>query len=214
MSEKPCNVAIFASGTGTNFRAIAEACRGGRISARVACLITDRSDAGALEIARSFEIPSHVIDVKTKKAGLLPEVEQDCVRLCTTHGVDLVALAGFMRILKGPLLNAFDGRIMNIHPSLLPSFKGLDAVQQALDYGAKIVGCTVHFVDQTIDGGAIILQAAVPVGEGQSEDDVLQKVHKEEHRIYVEAIGLFAAGRLRRDGRRVRIVDPVTPDNR
>jgi phosphoribosylglycinamide formyltransferase-1 len=211
---KHCNVAVLASGTGTNLRAIAGACRDGRIAGRVACLISDVADAGAHDIARSFGIPSHTIDTRSKKAGLLPEVEEEIVALCRRHEVDLIALAGFMRILKGPLLREFDGRIMNIHPSLLPSFKGLHAVKQALEYGAKVAGCTVHFVDSSVDGGAIILQAAVPITGDDTEESLLQKVHAEEYRIYVEAIDLFARDRLRVEGRRVRIIDPATPDSR
>jgi phosphoribosylglycinamide formyltransferase-1 len=214
MDDTLCNVAVFASGTGTNFRAIAQACESKSIPARVACLISDKPDAGAHDIARSFGIQSHTIDVKTKKAGLSAEVEGEIVAVCKSHNTDLVALAGFMRILKGPLLTEFEGRIMNIHPSLLPSFKGLDAVKQAVEYGVRYTGCTVHFVDRSIDGGAIIRQAVVPIEEGESEASVLKKVHAEEHRIYTEAIDLFARDRLRIENRRVRIIDPVTPDNR
>jgi phosphoribosylglycinamide formyltransferase-1 len=209
LTGKPCNVAVFASGTGSNFRAIAEACRDERVPATVVCLISDRPDAGAHGIASELGIPSHTIDLTGKKAVLTPDVEQRMVDLCEEHGADLIALAGFMRILRGPLLTTYDGRIMNIHPSLLPSFKGLDAVKQALDYGAKIVGCTVHFVDRTVDGGAIILQSAVEVGEEDTYEAVMQRVHAEEHRTYVEAIAMYASGRLRRDGRHVRIVGPV-----
>lgn len=214
MSGKLCNVAVLASGTGTNLKAIAGACRDGRIAAKVVCLISDVAGAGAHDIAGSFGIPSHTIDVRSKKAGLLPEVETDIITVCRRYEVDLIALAGFMRILKGPLLDAFEGRIMNIHPSLLPSFKGLHAVSQALEYGAKVTGCTVHFVDRSIDGGAIVLQAAVPIDENDTEESLLQKVHAEEYRTYVEAIDLFARDRLRVEGRRVRIIDPVAPDNR
>jgi phosphoribosylglycinamide formyltransferase-1 len=178
------------------------------------CLISDKPDAGAHDIARSFGIESRTIDVKTKKAGLSAEVEDEIVAVCRSFSADLIALAGFMRILKGPLLTEFAGRIMNIHPSLLPSFKGLDAVKQAVDYGVKYTGCTVHFVDRSIDGGAIIRQAVVPIEEGESEESVLKKVHAEEHRVYVEAIDLFARDRLRIEDRRVRVIDPVTPDNR
>jgi phosphoribosylglycinamide formyltransferase-1 len=121
------------------------------------------------------------------------------------HGADLVALAGFMRILNGPLLSQFEGRIMNIHPSLLPSFKGLHSTQQALDYGVKVTGCTVHFVDRTVDGGAIILQTCVEVQDGDDEASLLQKMHEKEHLTYVRAIELYALDRLRIQGRRVMI---------
>lgn len=204
MSDTPCNVAVMASGTGTNFTAIAEACRKGKIQARVVCLVCDNPDAPALERARSFGIKTHILQLP-KKAGLPPEAEHEIIELCRSLNVDLIALAGFMRILKGPLLTEFEGRIMNIHPSLLPSFKGLRGIGQALEYGVKVAGCTVHFVDRSVDGGAIILQSAVPVEEDDTEDTLATKIHEQEHRIYVDAVGLFAQGRLAIEGRRVRI---------
>jgi phosphoribosylglycinamide formyltransferase-1 len=203
----------MASGTGSNFKAIAEACQRGELPARVVCLITDKPDAPALELARALGIEAHTIEPPTRKAGLPAETEDEIVAVCKGLNVGLIALAGYMRILKGPLLTEYEGRIMNIHPSLLPSFKGLHAVQQGLDYGVKVVGCTVHFVDRSIDGGAIILQAAVPVEGSDTEENVLNKVHKEEHRIYVDAVRLFAEGRLRVDGRQVKIIDPIPSNN-
>ncbi len=205
MTQKRCNVAVLASGTGSNFQAIVEACRRDDYPARVVCLVTDNPDAGALDIARRFEVASHVVEPAPKKARLLESAETRIVSVCEDHGVDLVALAGFMRILSGPLLSRFEGRIMNIHPSLLPSFKGLHAAKQALDYGAKVTGCTVHFVDRTVDGGAIILQACVEVADGDDEESLLQKIHEQEYRTYVRAIELYALDRLRIQGRRVMI---------
>ena len=131
---------------------------------------------------------------------------REMARICSDHGADLIALAGFMRILKGPLLDRFDKRIMNIHPALLPSFPGLHSARQAVEYGVKVSGCTVHFVDRTIDGGAIILQAVVPVEDDDDEDSLINRIHVEEHKSYVRAIELFAGGRLRLDGRRVKIL--------
>jgi phosphoribosylglycinamide formyltransferase-1 len=125
--------------------------------------------------------------------------------ICTDCDVDLVALAGFMRILKGPLLERFENRIMNIHPALLPSFPGLHSARQALEYGVKLSGCTVHFVDRSIDGGAIILQSVVPVEDEDDEDSLIGRIHVEEHKTYVRAIELFALGRLKVEGRRVKI---------
>jgi phosphoribosylglycinamide formyltransferase-1 len=213
LSDTACRVAVLASGTGSNFKAIAEACQHGEIPARVACLITDNPRAPALELARSLGVEAHIIEPPTQKAGLPVETENEIVAVCKNLGVDLVTLAGFMRILKGPLLTEYEGRIMNIHPSLLPSFKGLHAVRQALEYGTKVVGCTVHFVDRTVDGGAIILQAAVPVDEKDTEDAVLDKVHEQEHRIYVRAVKLFAEGRLESAERHVRILDRISSNN-
>ncbi len=207
MKIKRCRVAVLASGTGSNFGAIAKACQRDEIPATMVCLISDKPDAPALDLARSYGVEARVIEPPTKKAGLPFETENEIVIVCKSLDVDLIALAGFMRILKGPLLDEYEGRIMNIHPSLLPSFKGLHGVRQALDYGVKVAGCTVHFVERDVDGGAIIQQAALPVEESDTEDSFLQKVHKEEHRIYIRAIKLFAEGRLRREGRRVRILD-------
>jgi len=204
--EKNCRVAVLASGRGTNFRAIASACAREDFPARVVALMTDNPEAPALAIAEQFGIPRFCFPVEAKKGKLPREVEEAMAAKCRELGVDLVALAGFMRILKGPLLEAFAGRIMNVHPALLPSFKGLHAQRQALEYGVKVAGCTVHFVDRTVDGGAIILQEAVPVLEGDDEETLSRRILEQEHRIYVEAIRLFATGRLRVEGRRVRIL--------
>jgi phosphoribosylglycinamide formyltransferase-1 len=203
--EDACRVVVFASGTGTNFRAIAEACSRPGFPARVAGLISDNPEAGALRIAEEFGVRSLVFPVRCGKGKLPREDEQAMADACRELGADLIALAGFMRILKGPLLDAYEGRIINIHPALLPSFKGLHAQRQAIEYGVKIAGCTVHFVDRSIDGGAIILQSAVPVDDEDDEESLKQKILREEHRIYVEAIRLFALGRLYVEGRRVRI---------
>ena len=209
MTGQRCKVAVLASGRGSNFRAIAEACRNDDFPADVVCFITDNPDAPALEIAQEFAIPSHIVAVTEKKARLPAEDEARIADLCKNSGVQLIALAGFMRILKGALLDRFDGRIMNVHPALLPSFKGLHGARQTLEYGAKIAGCTVHFVDRTVDGGAIIVQAAVPVKDEDTEEMLVKRINKEEHRIYVEAIDLFARGKLQTDGRRVKILDPA-----
>ena len=206
MPDRRCRVAVLASGRGSNFKAIADACSDETFPARVTCLVTDNADAPALDIAAGNGIESYTVPVSEKK-GRLPEAdEREFADICAKCGADLIVLAGFMRILKGALLDRFEGRIMNIHPALLPSFKGLHGVRQALEYGAKVAGCTVHFVDRAIDGGAIILQATVPVDDDDDESSLFQKVNKEEHRIYVEAVKLFATGRLRQEGRRVRIL--------
>lgn len=207
MSTKQCHVAVLASGRGSNFRAIAEAARRPDYPASVACLVTDNPGAGALDIAGEYGIPHVVLPVTESKGRLPAEDEARIADICLEHGATLVALAGFMRILKGPLLDRFDGRIMNIHPSLLPSFPGLHAGRQAIAHGVKFSGCTVHFVNRQIDAGAIIVQAAVAVRDDDDEESLMQRIHREEHRIYVEAIELFARGRLRVEGRRVRVLD-------
>jgi phosphoribosylglycinamide formyltransferase-1 len=207
LTKEKCRVGVLASGTGSNFRAIVEAGRREEFPAKVVCLVTDNPEAGALEIARSYGVAGYTVPVTATKGRLPLEAEEEMARICVSHGVDLIALAGFMRILKGPLLTAFENRIMNIHPALLPSFPGLHSARQAVDYGVKVSGCTVHFVDRSIDGGAIILQATVPVDDDDDEESLINKIHVEEHKTYVRAVELFAQGRLRVDGRRVKIVE-------
>jgi phosphoribosylglycinamide formyltransferase-1 len=197
------NIAVLASGRGTNLQAILENIENGSIQARLACVISDKQDAQALERARKYGIEAVYIDPGPKKTWLIPEVEQRYVQALQDRNVDLVCLAGFMRILKKPLLTAFAGRIINIHPALLPSFPGLDVQRKALEYGVKFSGCTVHFVDDTIDGGSIIAQAVVPVLDDDTPEILAARILKEEHRIYTEAINLVLSGKYRIDGRRV-----------
>ena len=201
MTSKRCRVAVLASGRGTNFRAIAKSCREQGYPAEVACLITDRREAGAVAIAGEFGIPCHVVDAGKRRGRLQDGAEEEIVRLCRSAKTDLVLLAGFMRILRGPLLKQYAGRIINIHPSLLPAFPGLHAQKQALEYGVRIAGATVHFVDQSVDGGAIILQAAVPVQEGDDEESLSRRILVEEHKILARAVELFALGKLECEGR-------------
>jgi phosphoribosylglycinamide formyltransferase-1 len=170
----------------------------------VACLITDQPSAPAVAIAEEFSIPWHAVAPGDRRGRLADGEEERIVRVCEEAGVDLVFLAGFMRILRGPLLDAFAGRILNVHPSLLPSFKGLHAPRQALEYGVKVAGCTVHFVDATVDGGPIVMQAAVPVEDTDDEDTLAARILREEHRIVAESIERVARGTLAIDGRRVR----------
>jgi phosphoribosylglycinamide formyltransferase-1 len=205
MQRTRCRVAVLASGTGTNFKAIAATCRNEDFPAGVACLITDNPEAGAIAIAREHRIPHHIIEAGKKRGHLTEGAEEKIVEICRQYEVDLVALAGFMRILRGMLLDAYEGRILNIHPSLLPSFKGLHAQKQAFDYGVKVAGCTVHFVDRSVDGGPIIIQAAVPVEEDDTADSLSARILEQEHRIYAQAIKRFAERRLHIDGRRVHI---------
>jgi phosphoribosylglycinamide formyltransferase-1 len=198
-----CRVAVFASGRGSNFKALAERCQDPDFSCTVACLITDDPSAPAIAVANAFQIPVHVIDAGPRRGRLRPGAEAEMVGHCRERGVQLIVLAGFMRILEGELLAAFAGRVMNIHPSLLPSFKGLNAQRQAFDYGVKLAGCTVHFVDASLDGGPIILQSAVAVNDSDDADRLREKILSEEHRIVARAADLFARGKLRIDGRRV-----------
>jgi phosphoribosylglycinamide formyltransferase-1 len=206
LSQKKCRVAVLASGTGSNFRAICEASRRDDFPAKTVCLVTDNPEAGALRIAAEYGVPGFAVPVSVGKGRLPLDAEEEMARICVEHGVELIALAGFMRILKGPLLDRFEKGIMNIHPALLPSFPGLHSARQAVEYGVKVSGCTVHFVDRTIDGGAIILQAVVPVADDDDEDSLINRIHVEEHKSYVRAIELFAQGRLKLEGRRVKIL--------
>ena len=194
---------MLASGRGSNFRALAERCQNSTFPADVVCLITDNRTAHAVSVAEELGIPWHGVAVGERRGRLADGAETRIVRLCEESGVGLVVLAGFMRILDGELLERFAGRIINIHPSLLPSFKGLKAQRQALEHGVKVAGCTVHFVDASLDGGPIILQAAVPVHDADTQDDLSDRILAEEHRILCRAVELIARGALRVEGRRV-----------
>jgi phosphoribosylglycinamide formyltransferase-1 len=206
MSEPgPLSIAVLASGRGSNFEAIVRAAEAGRIPARVAVLITDRPQAGAIEIARAHGIESLCIDLKEYPGR--DAHEKAVIAALDEHAVGLVCLAGYMRLVSGGFVRHFAGRLLNIHPSLLPAFPGLHAQRQALDYGARVAGATVHFVEEGVDTGPIVLQAAVVVKDDDTEDTLSARILAEEHRIYPEAIRLFAEGRLRLEGRRIRIKD-------
>jgi len=191
---------ILLSGRGSNFEAIAQNVAGGRIDAQIAIVISNRPEARGLEIARErglphISIPSKGLDRNIYDGMLVEELKK--------HAVDLVCLAGYMRLLSAGFIREFAGRVLNIHPSLLPAFPGLDAQHQALEHGVKITGCTVHFVDEYLDAGPIVAQAAVPVLGGDSVETLSARILKEEHRVYSEAIRLVLSGNLRVEGRRV-----------
>lgn len=200
-------VAVLASGRGSNFQSLARACASDSYPARIVLLVTDNPDAGALRIAREHGIESAVVDCGPRTGSMTPESSEMIHDLCTERGVGLVCLAGFMRIVKGRLLDAYAGRMLNIHPALLPSFRGLHGQLQALEYGVKVSGCTVHFVDPGVDTGPIIIQRAVPVMRDDTEDSLSERILAEEHVAYPEAVRLFAEGRLRLEGRKVLIKD-------
>jgi phosphoribosylglycinamide formyltransferase-1 len=194
---------VLASGRGTNLQAIIDAARSGRIRAEVAVVVADRIGARARERARRAGIPEYFVDLAaypTKEA-----FEHGIVSILERHGVELVCLAGYMRILTRVMLEHYRNRIINIHPSLLPAFPGLHAQRQALEYGVRFAGCTVHFVEEEVDAGPIILQAVVPVLPDDTVEALSARILEQEHRIYVEAIQLYQAGRLKIEGRRVRI---------
>ncbi len=191
---------ILLSGRGSNFEAIAENIRQGRLRAEIAAVISNRADARGIEIARERGFQPMVLPSKGVERE---EYDRRVVSELQNSGVELVCLAGFMRLLTPVFCRAFPLRALNIHPSLLPAFPGLDAQKQALEHGAKISGCTVHFVDEGLDSGPIILQAGVPVLDEDTEQTLAARILVEEHRIYSEAIGMILSGRWRLDQRRV-----------
>jgi len=199
-------IGILVSGRGSNMEAIIRNAKEGKIDAEVVIVISDNPDAPALEKARALGVEAIYVYPGEKKTYLTPDREEEYVRILKEKNVELVCLAGFMRVLKKTFLSSFPYRIMNIHPSLLPSFPGLNAQKKAWEYGVKISGCTVHFVDEGIDTGPIILQKAVPVLEDDTPETLAERILKEEHKIYSEAIQLFAEGRLKVEGRRVLIL--------
>ena len=170
-------------------------------------VLSDVADALILERAGKRGVPTKVVEPSRFKTKLEPKLEEEAVRTLREADVQLVALAGYMRVLKAPLLRAFAGRIMNVHPSLLPAFPGLRAWEQALQYGVRITGCTVHFVDEGVDTGPIILQQPVPVFANDSAESLHQRIQLAEHTLYPHAIRLFAEGKLEVVGRTVKILD-------
>ena len=199
----PLGLGVLASGRGSNLQAILEACARPDFPARVVVVVADRERAPALEHARQHRVPA--IWLNPKDFGDRAAYDEALRRLLDEHRVGLVCLAGFMRILTPGLVRAYAGRILNIHPSLLPAFPGLAAQRQALEYGVRVAGATVHFVDEGVDTGPIVLQAAVPVHADDTEESLSARILVEEHRLYPEAIRLFAEGRLRLAGRTVTI---------
>lgn len=197
------NIAVFASGRGTNFSAIIRAAKKGIIKARIALLISDNPQAGA--IARAKRAGVKVVVVKREDFSSRSEFEKEIIGRLKTEKIDLVVLAGFMRIVGPDLINTYKNRIINIHPALLPSFKGAHGIKDAFDYGVKLTGVTVHFVDEKMDHGPIILQAAVKITGEDALESLEAKIHKLEHKIYPEAIRLFLDGRLRVEDRKVKI---------
>ena len=177
-------IGVLGSGSGSNCEAIIEACSRGEIPGQVVIVLSDMADAFILERARKRGIPARFIGPSRFKTKLEPELEEQFVKALREAGVELVALAGYMRVVKAPLLHAFAGRIVNVHPSLLPAFPGLHAWEQALSHGVKVTGCTVHFVDEGVDAGPIILQQPVPVLPGDTAESLHQRIQVVEHQLY------------------------------
>lgn len=197
------NIAVLASGRGTNLQAIIENVENGTLKANLACVISDQEDAKALQRAREHNIEALYIPPGPKKTWLVPEVEAQYIKALNDRDVYLVCLAGFMRIIKKQFLDAFPYRILNIHPALLPSFPGLNVQKKALEYGVKFSGATVHFVNEVVDGGEILTQAAVSILDDDTPEKLAERILKEEWRIYTEAINLVLSGKYKIEGRRV-----------
>jgi len=198
-------IAIFLSGRGSNFEAIYNSSLRPDLNFKIVVVISDKKKALGLEKARTFNIPA--FHVSPKKFDSRNEYEKYLVNILNENSVDLICLAGYMRIVGDELLNAFQNRIMNIHPALLPSFPGLHAQKQAFDHGVKVSGCTVHFVDPGVDTGPIILQKAVDVKNNDNEEKLSKRILSEEHKLYSEAIRLFFNQSLKISGRKVTIVE-------
>jgi len=201
MAEKRRILGVLVSGLGSNLQAILEACAKGGLNASVGVVISDRKDAQALDRARQFKVSEVYLDPKASDSR--EAYDQRILKELKRHSVELVILAGFMRIVTPVLIQAYRNRIINIHPALLPAFPGLRAQRQALVYGVKVSGCTVHFVDEQVDQGPIILQTAVPVLENDTEEILSERILAEEHKILVQAIQLFVEERLELQDRKV-----------
>ena len=201
-------IGVFGSGSGSNMQSIVDEIEAGRLDAEVRVVLADVPDAKILDRAKRHGIPCQYLDCAPWKTKLEGQAEDRCIEILKDAGVDTVVLAGFMRIVKPGLLAAFPNRVLNIHPALLPAFPGVHSWKQALDYGCKVAGVTVHFVDGGTDTGPIIVQKAVPVLEDDTPETLHARIQVEEHKAFPEALALLAAGRLSVEGRRVRI-DPA-----
>lgn len=199
------NIAVFCSGNGTNLQAIIDSKKKGYIKAEVKLVVSDAPDCYALTRAKNEGIKTLALErnyFKTKK-----DFEAEILKALKKEDIGLVVLAGYMRMLSGDFINAYENRILNIHPALLPSFKGTHGIKDAFEYGVKVTGATVHFVTPDMDAGPIIIQSCVKVTEDDTEDTLAQAIHEEEHKIYPRAIQLFVEGKLKIEGRRVRVLD-------
>lgn len=200
------NIAVFASGRGTNFSAIARAVSKGKIRANLSLLVCDKAQAAVILKAKRAGVKIAKVlrgDFPSKK-----DFENRIIRHLQENRIDLIVLAGFMQMLGPDLVARYKNRILNIHPALLPSFKGKQAISDAFNYGVKVTGVTVHFVDELMDHGPIILQAALKIEENDTPESLETKIHKLEHRLYPEAVRLFIENRLKKEGRKVKIINP------
>ena len=200
------NLGVLGSGAGSNMQSIVDAIAAGALDAEVKIVLADVADAKILDRARRHGIPCQYLDCSPWKTKLEGRAEDECIRILRDAGVDTVVLAGFMRIVKPGLLSAFPNRVVNIHPALLPAFPGVHGWTQALDYGCKVAGVTVHLVDAGTDTGPILVQKAVPVMEDDTPETLHARIQVQEHVAYPEALRIIASGAYRLEGRRVRIL--------
>jgi phosphoribosylglycinamide formyltransferase-1 len=205
------SIAVLISGSGTNLQSIIDAVEGKRVDAKIEIVLSNKADAFGLERAKKHGVPTVVLDHKSYSSR--EAYDQAVVELLQNRGVELVVLAGFMRLLSPVFIKAFSNRIMNIHPALLPSFPGLQVQKKAVEYGVRFAGCTVHFVNQECDEGPIIIQAVVPVFADDTEETLAARILKQEHRIYPQAIQLYAENRLRVVGRKVFVDGSAKEEN-
>ena len=197
------NLSVFASGRGSNFLAIAKAVKSGRLKLKLALLVCDNPKASVLDKAKKLKIKAVLVNrrVFTNKS----DFEAEIISLLKEHNIDLIAMAGYMRMLSPAFVRSYRNRIINVHPSILPSFKGAQGIKDAFYYGVRVTGVTVHFVDEQMDHGPIILQRAIEIKEVDTLKSLEEKIHKIEHKLYPEAIKLIVQGRVKISGRRVRI---------
>ncbi len=209
----PLRVAVLASGRGSNLQALIDAIEAGQVQARIVAVISNKKEAVALERARKHGIKDLFVDPKpfAGRPDSREAYDRSLLEVLQQHEVELVLLAGYMKIVTTVLVNAYANRMMNIHPSLLPAFPGLEVQKKAIDWGCKLAGCTVHFVTEGVDEGPIIIQAAVPILDTDTPETLAARILVQEHKIYPRAVQLFAEGRLRVDGRRV-FIDSAKPD--
>ena len=199
------HLGVLGSGAGSNMQSIVDAIAAGTLDADIKVVLADVADAKILDRAKKHGIPCQFLDCAPWKTKLADAAEENCIRILKEAGVDTVVLAGFMRIVKPKLLEAFPNRVINIHPAILPAFPGIHSWTQALDYGCKVAGVTVHFVDAGTDSGPILVQKTVPVLEDDTPETLHARIQVQEHLAYPEALNIIASGKFRIEGRRVRI---------
>lgn len=203
---KKLKIGVLGSGSGSNMQSIVDAAEAGTLPVEIAMVLSDVPDAKILQRALKHGLPAQYLDCSPFRTKLDEEAQDRCIEILKDAGAEAVVLAGFMRIVKPKLLKAFEGRVLNIHPALLPAFPGVESWRQALEYGVKVAGCTVHFVDEGTDSGPIIVQRTVPVLKDDTAETLHARIQEQEHIAYPEALALLVAGRLTVQGRRVVIV--------